>query len=56
MTIEKTPEREEAAPSAERADSLPEVRSLDVWMRSAPIRLAGYDDDTAEPHILRGID
>lgn len=35
------------------------LRSLDVWARSAPIRLAGYEDDpadTAELHILRGID
>jgi hypothetical protein len=30
--------------------------SLDVWARSAPIRLAGYEDDLAEPHILPGID
>lgn len=35
------------------------LTSLDVWARSAPIRLAGYEDDpadTAELHILRGID
>jgi hypothetical protein len=35
------------------------LSSLDVWARSAPIRLAGYEDDpadTAELHILRGID
>jgi hypothetical protein len=30
--------------------------SLDVWARSAPIRLAGYEDDLAEPHILPGVD
>ncbi|MBY6301425.1 hypothetical protein I3J09_01855 [Streptomyces clavuligerus] len=30
--------------------------SLEVWARSAPIRLAGYEDDLAEPHILQGID
>ncbi|MFI9778670.1 hypothetical protein ACIHCV_28825 [Streptomyces sp. NPDC051956] len=30
--------------------------SLEVWARSAPIRLAGYEDDLAEPHILPGID
>ncbi len=30
--------------------------SLEVWARSAPIRLAGYEDDLAESHILPGID
>ncbi|MEO3973770.1 hypothetical protein [Streptomyces sp. CAU 1734] len=30
--------------------------SLEVWARSAPIRLAGYEDDLAEPHILQSID
>ncbi|WP_436735793.1 hypothetical protein [Streptomyces sp. BBFR102] len=29
---------------------------LEVWSRSAPIRLAGYEDDLAEPHILRSVD
>ncbi|MDG4864763.1 hypothetical protein P8605_42110 [Streptomyces sp. T-3] len=33
-----------------------ELGSLEVWARSAPIRLAGYEDDLAEPHILQGID
>ncbi|MFC7220182.1 hypothetical protein ACFQLX_18735 [Streptomyces polyrhachis] len=33
-----------------------ELSSLEVWARSAPIRLAGYEDDLAEPHILPGID
>jgi hypothetical protein len=33
-----------------------ELGSLEVWARSAPIRLAGYEDDLAESHILRGID
>jgi hypothetical protein len=32
------------------------VRNIDVWARSAPIGLAGYEDDPAESHILRGID
>ncbi|WP_311765393.1 hypothetical protein [Streptomyces zingiberis] len=31
-------------------------RGLDAWSTAAPIRLAGYDDDPAESHILRGID
>lgn len=29
---------------------------LEVWSRSAPIRLAGYEDDLAEPHILPSVD
>ncbi|MFQ6147021.1 hypothetical protein ACLMNJ_28775 [Streptomyces seoulensis] len=29
---------------------------LDVWARSAPIRLAGYEEDLAEPHILPSVD
>jgi hypothetical protein len=33
-----------------------EERPLDVWARCAPIRLAGYEDDPSETHILRGID
>ncbi|WP_181787280.1 hypothetical protein [Streptomyces phytophilus] len=62
MTTEAAPEREtQPAPGTQvrpgaGGDSL---SSLDVWARSAPIRLAGYEDDpadTAELHILRGID
>ncbi|MFD5032373.1 hypothetical protein ACFVWX_07245 [Streptomyces sp. NPDC058220] len=30
--------------------------NLEVWARSAPIRLAGYEDDLLEPHILPGVD
>jgi hypothetical protein len=44
-------ERDERA--GRRAD---ELGSLDVWARSAPIRLAGYEDDLAEPHILPSVD
>ncbi|MEE4542767.1 hypothetical protein V2S66_12400 [Streptomyces sp. V4-01] len=39
-----------------RAALLAEERPLDVWSRCAPIRLAGYEDDPTETHILRGID
>lgn len=35
---------------------LDEERPLDAWSRCAPIRLAGYEDDPSETHILRGID
>jgi hypothetical protein len=66
VTPEKSTEREEIpsepgdhtdAKIGSKADSKKEMRSLDVWSRSAPIRLAGYEDDDAiDPHILRGID
>ncbi|WP_434599412.1 hypothetical protein [Streptomyces sp. A5-4] len=39
-----------------RRRRLGELGSLEVWSRAAPIRLAGYEDDLAEPHILPGID
>ncbi|MCX0247436.1 MULTISPECIES: hypothetical protein [Streptomyces] len=32
------------------------LQNIEVWARSAPIRLAGYEEDLAEPHILPGID
>ena len=44
----EAPERVAAGPDR--------LGSLDVWARSAPIRLAGYEDDLAEPHILPSID
>ncbi|MGW1227934.1 hypothetical protein [Streptomyces sp. NPDC001478] len=40
----------------ERARRPEPLRNIEVWARSAPIRLAGYEDDLAEPHILPGID
>lgn len=40
----------------ERAGKADNIGSLEVWARSAPIRLAGYEEDLAEPHILPGID
>lgn len=42
--------------SGERVGRPEELGSLEVWARSAPIRLAGYEEDLAEPHILPGID
>lgn len=39
-----------------RAGKPKKLGSLEVWARSAPIRLAGYEDDLAEPHILPGVD
>ncbi|MEU3556353.1 hypothetical protein [Streptomyces fragilis] len=38
------------------ADGDGPLGSLEVWARSAPIRLAGYEDDLAEPHILPSVD
>lgn len=35
---------------------LDDERPLDVWSRGAAIRLAGYEDDPSETHIVRGID
>jgi hypothetical protein len=40
----------------ERSGRPEELGNLEVWARSAPIRLAGYEEDLAEPHILPGID
>ncbi|MFJ5708645.1 MULTISPECIES: hypothetical protein [unclassified Streptomyces] len=56
MTPELT--KQESGPSepSERQRRNGELGSLEVWARSAPIRLAGYEDDLAEPHILPGID
>ncbi|MFD7868704.1 hypothetical protein [Streptomyces sp. NPDC059783] len=42
--------------TGERARRPETLRNIEVWARSAPIRLAGYEDDLAEPHILPGID
>ncbi|WP_169316905.1 hypothetical protein [Actinacidiphila oryziradicis] len=57
MTPEKTKLNDlPQEPAEQPAPAQPEVRNLDVWARSAPIRLAGYEDDPAETHILRGID
>ncbi|MEV0026153.1 hypothetical protein AB0H45_28790 [Streptomyces atroolivaceus] len=53
MTKTETRPAETAAQWARRPEKL---RNIEVWARSAPIRLAGYEDDLAEPHILPGID
>lgn len=42
--------------SRERAGGPQKLSNLDSWAKAAPIRLAGYEDDLAEPHILPGID
>ncbi|MER6958136.1 MULTISPECIES: hypothetical protein [unclassified Streptomyces] len=57
MTPEKTNREQRPKERTERADRRPgEIGSLDVWARSAPIRLAGYEDDLAEDHILPSVD
>ncbi|AJE87535.1 MULTISPECIES: hypothetical protein [Streptomyces] len=57
MTPEKTTSERAVREPAERlAPRSEELGSLDVWARSAPIRLAGYEDDLAEPHILPSVD
>ncbi|MBV2356302.1 hypothetical protein KUM39_18280 [Streptomyces sp. J2-1] len=57
MTPEKTTRDQISPERSERSRRRPgELGSLDVWARSAPIRLAGYEDDLAEPHILPSVD
>jgi hypothetical protein len=53
-----TTEREDRPQKAdERKTRGPDkLGSLEVWARSAPIRLAGYEDDLEEPHILPSVD
>ncbi len=52
----KKHEQRSSDPGGERTARTDELGSLEVWARSAPIRLAGYEDDLAEPHILPSID
>ncbi|MBL3670036.1 hypothetical protein ABZ892_26385 [Streptomyces sp. NPDC046924] len=57
MTPEKTTSDQPTKERPERAGRpAGQLCSLDVWARSAPIRLAGYEDDLAEPHILPSVD
>ncbi|MEV0124884.1 hypothetical protein AB0I16_25680 [Streptomyces sp. NPDC050703] len=49
-------EKRPAERGGERAGRPHTLRSLEAWAKAAPIRLAGYEDDLAEPHILPGID
>ncbi|WP_031514012.1 hypothetical protein [Streptomyces sp. NRRL F-5123] len=53
--------QEETAPEDSLGDErrivrLDEEGPLKTWSRCAPIRLAGYEDDPSETHILRSID
>ncbi|MEV6751202.1 hypothetical protein [Streptomyces sp. NPDC051214] len=49
-------EKRPAEHGSERAGRPRKLSNLDSWAKAAPIRLAGYEDDLAEPHILPGID
>ncbi|MEU5687268.1 MULTISPECIES: hypothetical protein [Streptomyces] len=49
-------EKRPAERGGERAGRPHKLRNLEAWAKAAPIRLAGYEDDLAEPHILPGID
>ncbi|MEZ3182674.1 hypothetical protein KYY02_29655 [Streptomyces pimonensis] len=54
MAAQRTPER--PGQGAGRGPLPPDPGFLEVWGRSAPIRLAGYEEDLAEPHILQSVD
>lgn len=57
MSREQLKRKETAAEhGGETAALLDEEGPLDTWSRCAPIRLAGYEDDLSETHILRSID
>jgi hypothetical protein len=58
VTPEKSNRDQRPKDRTERAGRRPkkDLGSLDVWARSAPIRLAGYEEDLAEPHILPSVD
>jgi hypothetical protein len=56
VTPEKTNLDQGPEERTEHTDRAEKLGSLDVWARSAPIRLAGYEDDLAEPHILPSVD
>ncbi|WP_331726274.1 hypothetical protein [Streptomyces sp. NBC_00470] len=52
-------EEQPAGPQFEQRDHVRRqagVGALEVWARSAPIRLAGYEENLEEPHILQGVD
>ncbi|QIY95530.1 hypothetical protein HEP87_17655 [Streptomyces sp. S1D4-11] len=56
MAPEWTIREQHAEGAAEQAPETGQLSSLDIWSHCAPIRLAGYEEDLAEPHILPGID
>jgi hypothetical protein len=56
VTPDPTKQDERPPETGERSRRPEKLGYLEVWARSAPIRLAGYEDDLAEPHILPGVD
>lgn len=56
MSADKLKNKESVAERGDGASLLDEECPLDAWSRCAPIRLAGYEDDLSETHILRSID
>ncbi|RII20291.1 hypothetical protein DSC45_03625 [Streptomyces sp. YIM 130001] len=56
MTPDKTKSEDHPKERRQAKGHPKKLGSLDVWARSAPIRLAGYEDDLAEPHILPSVD
>ncbi|MFF3749402.1 hypothetical protein ACFYYH_02900 [Streptomyces sp. NPDC002018] len=56
MTRKPSKQEDRPAKAAKPKPGPQKIGNLEVWARSAPIRLAGYEDDLAEPHILPGID
>ncbi len=57
MSSDQLTREEEAAERAADGGPLTDhEHPFDAWSRCAPIRLAGYEDDPTETHILRGID
>lgn len=52
----KHEQRRRTERGSERPGRPEKLRNLEVWARVAPIRLAGYEDDLAEPHILPSVD
>ncbi|WP_167536323.1 hypothetical protein [Streptomyces ficellus] len=56
MTPELMKQEQRPKDRGDRSAGPDTLGSLEVWARSAPIRLAGYEEDLAEPHILPGID
>ncbi|GAA2507152.1 hypothetical protein ACFW9F_25000 [Streptomyces sp. NPDC059506] len=56
MTTKNITEEPSAPALRPGSDQPQKMLSLEAWSKSAPIRLAGYEDDLAEPHILNGVD
>ncbi|ARF58659.1 hypothetical protein B1H19_34750 [Streptomyces gilvosporeus] len=56
VALHKAQYKQPRSKQGDRPGRIKEVRNLEVWGRCVPVRLAGCDDDPAEPHIFRGID